>query len=146
MPRLRPRHPHTPREEGQVTLTLISIGLADERDLSLRALEEARRCDALYAEAYTTILDTDIQRLSALIGKPVEPLPRSAYEESSEGLLHQAESIDVGGLCSFGSRSLFRGHVIRRAKYLPSRREIAVTFHSFRQPEICDLRFTVGIE
>ena len=96
LPRLRPRHPHPPREEDHLTLTLISIGLTDERDLSQRALEEARNCDALYAEAYTTILDTDIQRLSAQIGKPVKPLPRSAYEEASETLLKEAEGTKVG--------------------------------------------------
>jgi diphthine synthase len=79
-----------------MTLTLISIGLTDERDLSLRALEEARKCDTLYAEAYTTILDTDIKRLSATIGRPIEPLPRSAYEEASQQLLSKAEDTNIG--------------------------------------------------
>ena len=81
-----------------MTLTLISIGLADERDLSLRALEEARSCDALYTELYTTVLDTDVDRLAAAIGKPVKPLPRSAYEESSDALLREAETGKVGVL------------------------------------------------
>ncbi|NQT08695.1 diphthine synthase [Candidatus Bathyarchaeota archaeon] len=79
-----------------MTLTLISIGLTDERDLSIRALDEARQCDILFVEAYTTILDTTIERLSATIGKPVEPLPRSAYEESSQELLNKAEATNVG--------------------------------------------------
>jgi diphthine synthase len=81
-----------------MTLTLISIGLADERDLSQRALEEARSCDALYAELYTTVLDTDVDRLTAAIGKPVKPLPRSAFEESSDALLRKAETAKVGVL------------------------------------------------
>jgi diphthine synthase len=81
-----------------MTLTLISIGLADEKDLSLRALEEARGCDTLYAELYTTVLDTDTQRLSALIGKPVKPLPRSSYEETSDALMDEAKDSSVGVL------------------------------------------------
>ena len=81
-----------------MTLTLISIGLTDEKDLSLRALEAARGCDALYAEVYTTVLDTDIGRLGAQIGKPVEPLPRSAYEEASEKILEEAQGKNVGVL------------------------------------------------
>jgi len=84
-------------------LSLISIGLSDEKDLSLRALEEARGCDALYAETYTTKLDTDTERLSALIGRPVTPLPRSRMEEGSDALLDEAVQhrvgILVGGDC-----------------------------------------------
>jgi len=79
-------------------LSLISIGLRDERDLSLRALDEARRCDALYAETYTTKLDTTPERLAALIGRPVEPLPRSRMEEKSDALLDEARRRRVGVL------------------------------------------------
>ena len=79
-----------------MTLTLISIGLADERDLSLRALEEARSCDILYAELYTTVLDTDIQSISSLIGKPITLLPRKGLEEASDSLIDEAEKQKVG--------------------------------------------------
>jgi diphthine synthase len=79
-----------------MTLTLISIGLADEKDLSLRAIEEARSCDTLYAELYTTVLDTDIHRLSALIGKPITLLSRKGLEEASDSLIDEAEKRKVG--------------------------------------------------
>ncbi len=81
-----------------MTLSLISIGLADELDLSQRAIQEARACGPLYAELYTTILDTDLERLSTLIGKPVKPLTRSQLEEGSEGLLEEAQRRRVGVL------------------------------------------------
>ena len=77
-------------------LSLISVGLHDERDMSLRALEEARRCDALYAEMFTTKLDTDAGRLAALIGRPVEEVPRSRLEEGSDALLDEAGERRVG--------------------------------------------------
>ena len=79
-----------------MTLILISIGLTDEDDLTRRALQEARSCDALYAELYTTILDTDAERLAETIGKPVTPLTRSRMEENSETLLEEAEQRKVG--------------------------------------------------
>ncbi len=74
-----------------MTLTLISIGLTDEDDLSQRALKEARSCDALYTELYTMILDTDTERLTHAIGKPVNPLTRSQMEENSDALLEEAQ-------------------------------------------------------
>jgi len=84
-------------------LVLISIGLSDEKDLSLRALEEARRCDHLHLETYTTKLDTDADRLGRLIGKPVKQLSRINLEEHSEFLLDEASrsrvGILVGGDC-----------------------------------------------
>jgi len=77
-------------------LSLISIGLSDEKDLSIRALEEAKSCDVLYAEMYTTKLDTDTERLSTLIGKPVEELTRNRLEEESDILLDEAQRRKVG--------------------------------------------------
>jgi len=79
-----------------MTLALISIGLTDEDDLSQRALKEARSCDALYAELYTMILDTDTERLTHAIGKPVNPLTRSQMEENSDALIEEAKQKKVG--------------------------------------------------
>lgn len=79
-------------------LHLISIGLYDEKDMSLRALEEARNCDVLYADMYTTKLEITLERLSDLIGKPVEALSRSSLEEESGALLDESELFRVGVL------------------------------------------------
>ena len=66
-----------------MTLNLISIGLADERDLSIRALERARGCDILYAELYTMKLATTLATLNMLTEKPVTLLRRGDLEERS---------------------------------------------------------------
>jgi diphthine synthase len=79
-----------------MTLSLISLGLRDERDMSLRALEEARACDSLYAELYTMKMDTTPKVLSELIGRRVIPLRRAGLEEKSESLLMEAEEQRVG--------------------------------------------------
>jgi diphthine synthase len=97
---VRSDDPDPPQEEESVTpgLSLISIGLSDEKDISLRALDEARSCDVIYTEMYTTKLDTDAGRLSALIGKPVEKLTRKRLEDESDELLDEAQRLRVGVL------------------------------------------------
>lgn len=77
-------------------LIFISIGLSDEKDISLRALEESRNCDILYAEMFTTKLSTTKRRLSTLIEKPVEIISRNRLEEESDDLLNEARQCRVG--------------------------------------------------
>jgi len=79
-----------------MSLYLISIGLHDEKDLSLRAIETARECDTLYVEFYTTILNTNITKLSEVIGKPIKELRRKDMEENSEKLIEEAKTKKVG--------------------------------------------------
>jgi diphthine synthase len=81
-----------------MTLSLISTGLADEMDMSLRALEEARGCDTLYAELYTMKLATTLARLTELTGKPVTLLQRGDLEEYSGKLVEEAKTKNVGVL------------------------------------------------
>ena len=81
-----------------MTLSLISTGIADERDMSLRALEEAKRCDALYAELYTMKLATTLVNLSEQTGKPVTLLHRGDLEERSTKLIEEAKTKSVGVL------------------------------------------------
>lgn len=81
-----------------MTLSLISVGLADERDMSIRALKEARDCDTLYAELYTMKLATTLTALIELVGKPVTLLPRGDLEERSAKLIDEAKTRRVGVL------------------------------------------------
>jgi diphthine synthase len=77
-------------------LWFISIGLWDEKDLSLRAIEAARQCDRLFAELYTTKLATSVERLERLIGRSIEALGRKDLEEGCERLLREAMQGRVG--------------------------------------------------
>lgn len=77
-------------------LIFIGLGLYDERDLSLRALDEARACDVLFAEFYTSSLrGTTVERLAAMIGRPVSVV-RRADVESGGGILREAALRRVG--------------------------------------------------
>ncbi len=62
-------------------LKFIGLGICDEKDISLRGLEEAKSCDILYADGYTSIIP-DKKKLEALIGKEVRVLKREEIEET----------------------------------------------------------------
>jgi diphthine synthase len=66
-------------------LTFVGLGLRDERDLSLRALETLRGCQRIFLEEYTSRSSPGTaERLGALLGRPVEPLDRRAVESETE--------------------------------------------------------------
>jgi len=65
-------------------LYLVGLGLYDERDLSLRALEILKGCDEIYAELYTGIFRGDIKNLEKLTGKEIRILARRELEEDSD--------------------------------------------------------------
>ncbi len=77
-------------------LYLISLGLADEKDMSIKGLETAKKCDALYVEFYTNRLETNLEKLESLIGKKVAQLNREDLEEKSKKILKEAKTADVG--------------------------------------------------
>ena len=46
-----------------MTLYFIGLGLADEKDISVKGLEVVRSCDKLYLESYTSVLGVDKSKL-----------------------------------------------------------------------------------
>ena len=51
-------------------LVFIGLGLYDEKDISLRGLEELKEADAVFAEFYTSLMPGfSIQKLEEMIGK-----------------------------------------------------------------------------
>jgi len=77
-------------------LCLISLGLSDEKDISLKGLEVAKSCDFLFAEFYTTKLLTNKERLEKLIGKEIKILSRKNLEENFQEILDLAKNKKVG--------------------------------------------------
>jgi diphthine synthase len=93
-----PHKQNASQETENLTLSLISIGLTDEKDLSLRALEEARDCDRLYAELYTMKLATTLAALTQITGKPISHLRRGDLEEHADTIIEEARTKRVGVL------------------------------------------------
>jgi len=63
-------------------LIFIGLGLYDEMDITLRGLEELKRCDLAFAELYTSHMPgLNLERLERLAGKKIKLLSRRDVEE-----------------------------------------------------------------
>ncbi len=76
-------------------LKLIGMGISDERDISLKGLDELKKCDIVFAENYTNIMkEGTIERLEEISGMKIEILEREDVE-GEEKILSEAESKNV---------------------------------------------------
>jgi diphthine synthase len=75
-------------------LYLIGLGLADEKDITLKGLEVVKKCDKLYLESYTSKLACSVSDLEKLYGKKVALADRE-FVESGVQLLKEAKSGNV---------------------------------------------------
>jgi len=75
-------------------LYLIGLGLGDEHDITLRAVETAKKCDC-YAELYTNKWFGSIEGLHKVLGKDVKLLKRHDLEDKLDDFLKEAKNHDV---------------------------------------------------
>lgn len=73
-------------------LTLIGLGLHSENDLSIRAIEEAKKSDKAYIELYTSKWYGNLKNLEKLIGKEIFELKRKDLEENSNKIIEEAKT------------------------------------------------------
>jgi len=78
-----------------MTLSLISLGLWNEKSMSLEALEAAKNCDVLYMEEYTAKLaGAGNEKIGEEIGEKINLLEREKVE--SDFLIKESEGKKVG--------------------------------------------------
>jgi len=69
-------------------LVFVGLGLHNERDVSLRGLEEIRKAEAVFAELYTSLMPRlSIQKLEELVGKKITVVSRRTLEEEGGQLI-----------------------------------------------------------
>jgi diphthine synthase len=72
-------------------LVFIGLGLYDEKDISLRGLEELKEADKVFAEFYTSLMPgLSIRKLEGMIGKQVKVVSRRVLEEKDGRQLFDA--------------------------------------------------------
>ncbi len=77
-------------------LILIGMGLWDERDISCKGLEFARRADEVYVEFYTSkLMGTNLDKIRDFIGREIGELSRSDLEENCKWIIEKARDRDV---------------------------------------------------
>lgn len=83
-----------------MAIYFIGLGLYDERDITLKGLEIAKKCDKIFAEFYTSLLaGTSLEEIERLIGKPIRRLSREEVELHFERIvLSEAKEKDVAFL------------------------------------------------
>ncbi|HVP41129.1 MAG TPA: diphthine synthase [Candidatus Krumholzibacteriaceae bacterium] len=81
-------------------LIFVGLGLYDEKDLSLRALEEIKTADKVFVELYTSLMPgLEITRLETLLGKRVTVMFRKNLEEErGQQILQEAKKAKVAFL------------------------------------------------
>ena len=73
-------------------LILVGMGLWDERDISCKGLEFARKADEVYIEFYTSkLMGTNLHRIQEFIGKEIKELSRSDLEENCGWIIERAK-------------------------------------------------------
>lgn len=72
-------------------LVFIGLGLYDEKDISLRGLEELKDADTVFAEFYTSLMPgLSVQKLEEMIGKEVRVVSRRVLEEEDGQIIFEA--------------------------------------------------------
>ena len=72
-------------------LVFIGLGLYDEKDISLRGLEELKEANAVFAEFYTSLMPgLSVQKLEEMIGKEVKVVSRRVLEEEEGQIIFEA--------------------------------------------------------
>jgi len=81
-------------------LTLVGLGLGDERDITLRGLDAVQGAAQVWLEAYTSLLVTglDTAKLEELYGRPVQLADREKVEQGVEAILEAARTEHVAFL------------------------------------------------
>lgn len=68
-------------------LNIIGLGLGDQNDITLNALEAVKSSEKIFLESYTSILGVDTDALSKLYGKEVTELFRDDVEQGIDAIL-----------------------------------------------------------
>jgi len=81
-----------------MTLYLIGLGLADEKDISVKGLEIIKRCDEVYLENYTSLLRCSLADLERFYGKRITLASREMVEQGEDHIVEEARKKDVAFL------------------------------------------------
>ncbi|QIW96530.1 hypothetical protein AMS68_002048 [Peltaster fructicola] len=79
-------------------LYIIGLGLADEKDISVKGLEIVKRSSRVYLEAYTAVLLVEQNILEAYYGRSIIIADREMVESHSDDILADADKEDVAFL------------------------------------------------
>lgn len=81
-----------------MTLYIIGIGLADEKDITVKGLEIVKKCDEVYLEKYTSLLQCSFHDLAKFYDREITLADRKIAENGMEEIVEQAKTQNVAFL------------------------------------------------
>ncbi|KAL6780002.1 hypothetical protein ACKKBG_A14620 [Auxenochlorella protothecoides x Auxenochlorella symbiontica] len=81
-----------------MVLYFVGLGLADEKDITVKGLEAVRKSERVYLEAYTSVLLVPKEQLEEFYGRPVIIADREMVEMEADTILQGAQTSDVSFL------------------------------------------------
>jgi diphthine synthase len=81
-----------------MTLNFIGLGLCDEKDITVKGLETIKKCDYVYLEKYTSILQCPVENLEKLYTKKIILADREMVEKKADLILERALTHNVAFL------------------------------------------------
>ncbi|KAF2083561.1 diphthine synthase-like protein [Saccharata proteae CBS 121410] len=79
-------------------LHLVGLGLADEKDITVKGLDIVKKAERVYLEAYTAVLLVEKEVLEAFYGRSIIIADREMVESASDDILKDADKVDVAFL------------------------------------------------
>src|SRR3989338_1699987 len=81
-----------------MALYFIGLGLNNERDISINGLEAVKKCDAVYLENYTSVLNCRKEDLEKFYGKKITLARRSLVEADDNEIIENSKARNVAFL------------------------------------------------
>lgn len=81
-----------------MALYFIGIGLNDEKDITVKGLEAVKRCEYVFLECYTSILQVQTSKLEEFYGKKIILANRELVERNAHEIIDPALKKDVAFL------------------------------------------------
>ncbi len=81
-----------------MTLYLIGLGLGNEKDIAVKALEIVRKAKFVYLETYTSKLNCSVEELEQFYGKKIILADRNLVENNADEILEKAKTNNVAFL------------------------------------------------
>lgn len=81
-----------------MTLHMISLGLGNKEDITIRGLNIVKKCTKVFLENYTAVMNCEVFELEELYGKKIELASRDIVEKESDKILEPAKYSDVAFL------------------------------------------------
>ncbi|HLG24129.1 MAG TPA: diphthine synthase [Candidatus Nanoarchaeia archaeon] len=79
-------------------LYFIGLGLSNEKDITVNGLEAVKKCDIVYLEYYTSVLNTTKEKLEEFYGKKIILAPRQKVESDNNEIIDNAKTKNVAFL------------------------------------------------